>query len=101
MISHVSVCLLAHEEKARFQTLSATQNGSTAFRFVRSAVLPLFLLIFAFGIVWDGMDSSRPTQSGGISDGGHREVHFFGSSDNCIFYEDLLYSEDNLAATFL
>ena len=31
---------------ARFQTLSVTQNGSTAFRFVRSAVLPLFLFIF-------------------------------------------------------
>ena len=46
MISHVSVCLLAHREKAQFQTLSVTQNGSTAFRFVRSAVLPLFLFIF-------------------------------------------------------
>ena len=31
------------KKKARFQTLSVTQNGSTAFRFVRSAVLPLFL----------------------------------------------------------
>ena len=31
MISHVSVCLLAHREKAQFQTLSDTQNGSTAF----------------------------------------------------------------------
>ena len=33
------------EKKARFQTLSVTQNGSTAFRFVRSAVLPLFYCI--------------------------------------------------------
>ena len=32
------------EKKARFQTLSATQNGSTAFRFLRLAVLPLFYL---------------------------------------------------------
>lgn len=44
MISHVSVCLLAHREKAQFQTLSVTQNGSTAFRFIRLAVLPLFLV---------------------------------------------------------
>ena len=43
MISHVSVCLLAHREKAQFQTLSVTKNGSTAFRFIRLAVLPLFL----------------------------------------------------------
>ena len=28
MISHVSVCLLVHREKAQFQTLSDTQNGS-------------------------------------------------------------------------
>lgn len=46
MISHVSVCLLVHREKAQFQTLSVTQNGSTAFRFVRLAVLPLFYCIF-------------------------------------------------------
>ena len=43
MISHVLSYLLARKEKVRFQTLSGTQNGSTAFRFVRSAVLPLFL----------------------------------------------------------
>ena len=30
------------EKMARFQTLSDTQNGSTAFRFIRLAVLPLF-----------------------------------------------------------
>ena len=46
MISHVSVCLWHTEKKARFQALSVTQNGSTAFRFVRSTVLPLFLFIF-------------------------------------------------------
>jgi len=42
MISHVQGCLLAYREKTQFQTLSVTQNGSTAFRFVRLAVLPLF-----------------------------------------------------------
>jgi hypothetical protein len=35
MISHVLSYLLARKEKVRFQTLSGTQNGSTAFRFVR------------------------------------------------------------------
>jgi hypothetical protein len=33
----------AISKMARFQTLSDTQNGSTAFRFIRLAVLPLFL----------------------------------------------------------
>lgn len=47
MISHVLVCLLAHREKDQFQTLSVTQNGSTAFQFVRLAVLPLFIAYFA------------------------------------------------------
>ena len=46
MISHVSVCLLAREEKGSILNTSVTQNGSTAFRFVRSAVLPLFLFVF-------------------------------------------------------
>ena len=43
MIFHVLVCLLAHREKAQFQTLSVTQNGSIAFRFVRLAALPFFM----------------------------------------------------------
>ena len=34
------------EKMARFQTLSDTQNGSTAFRFIRLAVLPLFYFVF-------------------------------------------------------
>ena len=54
MISHVSVCLLAHEKNAWFQTLSVTQNGSAAFRFVRSAVLPLFLFN---QIIWTGVQT--------------------------------------------
>lgn len=44
MIPHVPGYLLAQGEKARFQTLSVTQRGGTAFRFVRLAVLPLFYI---------------------------------------------------------
>ena len=101
MISYVAVCLLAHEEKGLISNTFCYAKREYSFSARPIGCTPAFLLIFAFGIVWDGMDSSRPTRSGGISDGGHREVHFFGSSDNCIFYEDLLYSEVNLAATFL
>ena len=46
MISHVSVCLLAHEEKGLISDTFCHAKRSTAFRFIRLAVLPLFLFIF-------------------------------------------------------
>ena len=42
------------KKKAWFQTLSVTQNGSTAFRFIRLAVLPLFLFN---QIIWTGVQT--------------------------------------------
>ena len=48
MISHVSVCLLAHEEKGLISDTFRHTKWEYSFRFVRSAVLPLFFLIKLF-----------------------------------------------------
>ena len=45
---------------ARFQTLSDTQNGSTAFRFIRLAVLPLFYFAKLFSSSLKYVISVRP-----------------------------------------
>lgn len=77
------------------------KNGSTAFRLVRSAALPLFCLyslLGLYGTEWIVAARRDPEAYPMEATGKYiSSVHLI----IVFFYEDLLYSEDNLAATFL
>ena len=66
MISLVSVCLLAHGEKGSISNTFCHAKREYSFSVRPIGCTPAFLLIFAFEIVWDRMNSRRSRRCGNV-----------------------------------
>ena len=93
MISHVSVCLLVHEEKGLISDTFCHAKREYSF-----SVRPIGSLLGLYGTEWIAAARRDPEAYPMEATGKYiSSVHLI----IVFFYEDLLYSEDNLAATFL